>query len=151
MEEWRPFVDYPKYEVSNLGQVRRGERILKSGLNIHGYHYVNLCKNGIQTQKRINRLVALAFLPNIENKPFVDHIDRNKTNNVVTNLRWATISENGLNSKSRDRSSFGITWNKRSQKYQVQITIQENKRKTFGYYATLEEAIRVRDETLQRL
>jgi hypothetical protein len=45
----------------------------------------------------INRLVALYFIPNPENKPYVDHIDGNPDNNCVTNLRWATPTENQAN------------------------------------------------------
>ena len=56
-----------------------------------------LCKNGKIKYYHIHRLVAEAFIPNLENKPTVDHIDRNKLNNVVSNLRWATYKEQNTN------------------------------------------------------
>lgn len=52
----------------------------------------------------VHRLIAEAFLPNIDNKPEIDHIDRNKTNNAVSNLRWATSKENKRNRDDVDRS-----------------------------------------------
>lgn len=63
----------------------------------NGYFYVNLIKNKINQSIPVHRLVALTFIDNPENKPTVDHIDRNKTNNNISNLRWATISEQNSN------------------------------------------------------
>lgn len=148
MEEWKPIVDYPEYEVSSLGQVRRDGKIRNPIINVYGYYYVNLSKNNQVKHKRIHRLVAEAFIPNPESKPQVDHIDRCRTNNIVTNLRWVTGSENCLNTKSRNKQFFGIYWIKQNRKYRVSITI-EKKLKHIGLYATIEEAIRMRDSSLQ--
>lgn len=52
---------------------------------------------------RVHRLIAEAFLPNPENKPTVDHIDMNKQNNALSNLRWATVQEQSLNSTGHHR------------------------------------------------
>ena len=57
-----------------------------------GYIYVKINSN----KYAIHRLVALMFIPNLENKPFVNHIDGNKTNNNITNLNWVTCSENNI-------------------------------------------------------
>lgn len=62
------------------------------------YPNVSLCMNGEQRCVNVHRLVAEAFVPNPDNKPEVDHIDRNKQNNNVTNLRWVTRKENVANS-----------------------------------------------------
>lgn len=59
-----------------------------------GYYRVIFSKNGIITKHIVHRLVATAFMPNLENKPQVNHIDGNKLNNHILNLEWATSSEN---------------------------------------------------------
>lgn len=59
-----------------------------------GYYIVTLCKGKERKTKKIHRLVAEAFIPNVENKLQVNHIDGNKLNNNVKNLEWCTDSEN---------------------------------------------------------
>ena len=105
-EIWKDIQNYEgSYQVSNYGRVKslsrvdsrgnkRNEKILKGRKNRQGYYDVALCKNGKQKFCRINRLVAQAFIPNPENKPFVDHINAIKTDNRVENLRWCTYTEN---------------------------------------------------------
>jgi hypothetical protein len=144
MEEWRTIIDYPDYEVSSLGQVRRGDRILKTSDNQHGYNQVLLRKNNKSYSRKVHRLVGEAFLPNPDNKKEVDHIDRNKTNNVITNLRWATRSENCLNKPKNDLVNI-----KKTPLGRFQVIIERNKKaQYFGTYATIEEAIQVRDYNL---
>lgn len=93
------------YEISNTGKIRnkRTKRLKKYGETYNGYYRVALY---IPDEKRdmkfqVARLVALAFIPNPDNKPEVDHIDCDKHNNVVSNLRWVTHSENMLNPLTR--------------------------------------------------
>lgn len=70
----------------------------------NGYYYICLSKIlGKKSNIRINRLVALAFIPNQYNKPIVNHIDENKLNNNVYNLEWATQSENTRKSISKKK------------------------------------------------
>lgn len=96
MIEWRAYNEC--YLISNYGHVkslpRRGtsskEKILIQKVSKTGYHSVNL--NG--KWKLVHRLVAELFIPNTENKKFVDHIDFNKSNNIVQNLRWVSMEEN---------------------------------------------------------
>lgn len=60
----------------------------------NGYEMIKLCKNNVTTSKLIHRLVALAFIPNPENKEEIDHINADIKDNTYTNLRWATRKEN---------------------------------------------------------
>lgn len=98
-EEWKAILDYPDYEVSNLGNVRRNKNTLKYSKDKDGYKKIILCKQGKTKTERIHRLVAKTFLSNPDNKPQVDHIDRNVENNISCNLRWVTQSENMMNTR----------------------------------------------------
>lgn len=110
-ENWKDIVGYEGYyQVSNLGRVKsvqrtiiqsKRKRLLKPVLlsnrknNGHGYIVVTLCgKDKSQTNHYVHILVANAFMPNIENKKEVNHIDFNKSNNMVENLEWTTRVEN---------------------------------------------------------
>lgn len=119
VEEWLPIIGFEGlYEVSSFGNVkalerqvmnnggiqRRHECILKTTKK-NGYLLVVLCKNGRTYPRLVHRLVAGAFLDNPENKPVVDHIDTDPSNNHVDNLRWATVSENCLNPLTRTHNS----------------------------------------------
>lgn len=90
-----------KYEVSNLGRVRSlnylrtgKAKLLKQQLDKHGYKRVGLYEDGKAKSLLVHRLVAMAFLPNPNNLPMVNHKDENKTNNNVSNLEWCTVSYN---------------------------------------------------------
>lgn len=99
-EEWRDVAEYEDiYEVSSLGNVRnkKTKRVLRPATK-GGYALVGLCKDGKGKTIPVHRLVAFAFIPNPENKPFVNHIDGNKTNNSLVNLEFATVQENCLHS-----------------------------------------------------
>lgn len=107
-ETYKTIKDYPNYEVSDLGNVRniKTGRVLKPDYK-GGYQYAALCKEGKPKSHLIHRLVASAFIPNPENKPQVNHVNGDKTDNHIENLEWATNSENqkhaiktGLRTKS---------------------------------------------------
>ena len=96
-EIWKDIEGYEGlYQVSDLGRVKRvtTNRILKQAKHHGGYMRVDLCKNGKRKAHKIHRLVAQAFIPNPENKLQVNHIDENKTNNIISNLEWLTAKEN---------------------------------------------------------
>lgn len=100
--------DYPNYLIYEDGRVfsKKRRKFLKPSENkVFGYHYITLCKDGKRKQFRVHRLVAIHYIPNPDNKPEVDHIDRDRINNHVSNLRWVTGSENCQNKKCMKKSS----------------------------------------------
>lgn len=95
MEIWREVVDNENYMVSNTGRIRRKNSDSdRATYDKDGYLSVDLYKDGQRSKKRVNRIVAEAFIPNPDDKPEVDHLDGNKKNNSVENLEWVTKKEN---------------------------------------------------------
>jgi hypothetical protein len=101
-EIWKDIAGYEGYyQVSNLGRVRSYPRngtsyfikILKARIDM-GYERVWLSRGNMVKPQKISRLVASVFIPNINNKPEVNHINGVKTDNRVENLEWVTKSEN---------------------------------------------------------
>jgi hypothetical protein len=102
MEVWKPIKNYENYQVSNFGNVKslnfNKEKILKIRTLPTGYCRVNLCKNNNAIDFYIHRLVAEAFIKNMNDYQQVNHIDGNKLNNKMCNLEWCNQSENMLHS-----------------------------------------------------
>lgn len=102
MEEWKQInleIYSTVYEISTYGNIRRilknRTRLLKLRIK-NGYYFTQLsCKN-VQKNIGINRLVALTFIPNTDNKPVVNHINGDKLDNRVDNLEWVTCRENDM-------------------------------------------------------
>lgn len=110
-EWWKDTVNIDGYEISSLGQLRSKDRTIKregqgdffkAGQPIKsyktpkGYLRVGLSQDGKLINKFLHVLVAEAFIPNPDNKPFVNHMDGIKTNNAISNLEWVTSSENQI-------------------------------------------------------
>ena len=126
MEEiWKEIKEFEGYyEVSNLGHVRSVDRIITrhkgskewqavlKGKNIKphirhdGYPFVDLYKNHKRHEFVVHRLVAMAFVPNPNNRPEVDHINTIRTDARSCNLRWVNRSENNLNPITNKRMSI---------------------------------------------
>lgn len=102
IEIWKDIKGYEGiYQVSNYGRVKslhnkfgNKELIMKLNKKYNGYYQVRLKNNGESKDVSIHRLVALHFIPNPENKPQVNHINEDKSDNRAENLEWCTSSYN---------------------------------------------------------
>lgn len=118
------------YKVSNLGNVinKYWEKV-RHYFDKWWYLIVYLSKESQKTNKKIHRLVAQAFIPNPENKPQVNHIDWDKTNNHVDNLEWCTSSENMRHLVKMWRHHFQTNHPNRGKKW----ALCKNSRKVYQY------------------
>lgn len=120
-EEWKPIPGFEGYyEASNTGKVRSVSRMVRNGsgykiipsivlkpaLDEWGYEKVSLSKNNKHCSKKVNRLIALTFIPNPNNYPQVNHKDGIKTNNNVDNLEWCSASYNMLHCHANGLSDW---------------------------------------------
>ena len=131
------------YEISINGEVKRyykngNVRILKPMIN-KGYLFITLFKKGQRKNSLIHRLIAIHFIPNPENKEYIDHIDGNPLNNSIENLRWVSRQENNLNAKNYGKYKKGVGYDKRRKNFFSQITVNK-KRIHIGSYETEDEA-----------
>lgn len=119
--EWRPVEGYEDcYEVSRSGLVRSVPRDFGYGVidkpkllafdpDRGGYLRVRLCKDGKKRGWFVHRLVAQAFVPNPDGKPFVNHIDEDRTNNHASNLEWVYTCENNAYGNRNERIAKGVS------------------------------------------
>lgn len=133
-EQWKSIEGYSRYEVSNLGRVRsldfnhtKKTKILKPELLNSGYLAVALWDDTKKVKLlTIHRLVAKAFILNLNNYRCVNHIDENKTNNNASNLEWCTDVYNHNYGTKRRRLSIALTDNPHIIKAVHQIDKQGN-------------------------
>jgi len=121
-EIWRPIDDYPNYNVSNLGNIKNinTNKVLKINCK-DGYNNISLSQKENRKSFKVHRLVALAFIENPENKSDVNHKDKNKLNNNVSNLEWMTRKENNIH-RCKD---LIITTNKNKPIYRIDKNTDE--------------------------
>ena len=113
--------DFPNYSISNLGNVMNNKSNKMMKLNVKsGYYHVGLINNKNRSIFKVHRLVALAFIENIENKPEVNHKDGNKLNNSVKNLEFVTNKENQIH---KFQSGLGNNYTRKIGQYDLQENI----------------------------
>ena len=140
-------VDFENYEINKLGVVKniKTQRVLKQHIDKYGYLRISIYHND-KKRKTLNthRLLGIQFIPTTDYSLVIDHIDRNKLNNSLDNLRWCSVSENNFNRGEwtySDKYKTGCILekkNKGNNTFRLFITI--NKKQRAKTYKTREEA-----------
>lgn len=115
-EIWKIMPGFEEYEISSIGRVRRNGKILNHPEKRMSMGYRRICfsKNGKLYRFSLHRAVAIAFIPNPENKQIVDHINADPSDCRASNLRWVTAEENNNNAKTRINAKFSSGTNTRA-------------------------------------
>jgi hypothetical protein len=131
------------YKINRAGQVwsERKQKFMKYSLT-KGYYIVNLNKEGKKKTLKVHRLICLQFLPNPNNLPQVDHIDRNTQNNSLDNLRWVSHRGNCCNKTIQPRSGEK---NIRIVASAFEVRVRIGNQVHCKNFKTIEEAIAHRD------
>jgi hypothetical protein len=169
-ERWTPISGWPGlFEVSSCGRIKSlqhrtsmdvgkdvlQERFLKQRHDKDGYMLVDLYKDGQKVTCKVHRLVADAFIENPENKPQVNHKDGNKANNAVSNLEWASDSENKVHrftklEKPKSKSGvYGVNWRADRGKWRAYLSVGGYTH--LGLFSSKAEAISVLQKARQGL
>jgi hypothetical protein len=153
MEEvWKDIQNYEGlYQISNLGRVKslRYNIFMKTSLTPNGYYKVSLSKNAKSKTYNIHRILGISFIPNPGNKSELDHIDRNKTNNNLSNLRWVDRSDNIINRELHYNEYCNIQTICNNNNIYYRVKIKRNGIRIIDKtFTVLEEAIRYRNDCL---
>jgi hypothetical protein len=153
-EEWRDVIGYESlYAISSYGRLVSKENVIPNGKGFRktppqikvpsakktGYLETILYKNKIPKSVTIHRLVAQAFIPNPEAKPMIDHIDRNRHNNHVSNLRWCSLQENMNNPNTIEHCQRIFTNDSRNKHLSPIVCMNGNT--VIQQYSSIKEAI----------
>jgi len=147
MEEWKQYLD-TVYEVSSLGNIRNSStgKNIKCCVDKYGYLVFSSYSNK-KIQIKLHRAIGITFLPNKNNYSTIDHINRNKIDNRVENLRWASLSEQQLNKNSMGEIPYkGVC--RKGNSFQARIVVN-GKRKHLGTFKTAEEASNAYEDTFK--
>lgn len=147
-EEWKDVADcffaHQNYECSNTGFIKNKKNkkyYLQGFPNNWGYIRVILSDKGKRKQYSLARIISTTWIPNPNNLPEIDHIDRNINNNSIRNLRWVDKQQQHLNRSSHPISGVKGSYKTKYGKWQSSIKNPEtNKIEYIGTYDTKEEA-----------
>jgi hypothetical protein len=148
MDEFENLKDYEDlYKINKKGELWscHYKRFVSLCTDKDGYCKYTLCNENGKKYVRAHRLVAIQFIPNPDNLPLVDHIDRDRLNNNVDNLRWVNLRQNQLN--RYDTKHPYIYWRKFENTYVIEIAIKRKKVYS-SYHKDLDQAILVRDAAM---
>jgi hypothetical protein len=160
-EIWKDIIGFEGlYQISNYGNVKSciryvnsklvkrvvNEKLLSLGKDKDGYLMAILCQDGIRKTVKIHRLVADAFINKIDGKNIVNHIDSNKSNNILSNLEWVSSLENNCHSRLKMKTSskyVGVYFNKKDNNFRSTATI-DGKTIILGRFKNEEDAYKIR-------
>jgi len=141
-------MNYYGYTVYANGDIlgKWGKKMLKPSKNKGGYLYVNICNDKKYHKMSVHRIVALCYIENPDNKPEVDHIlCKEKTNNNVSNLRWATRTEQEINKGISCNNTSGVKGiSKNGNGWVARLTI--NGKRITKQYKSFDKAVAKRKE-----
>jgi hypothetical protein len=131
---------------------KRIMRMLKGSTSSSGCQTVSLCKDKVGKSYCVHVIVACAHIDNHDGFACVDHIDHDKNNNDVSNLRWSTHSQNLMNMSKRSNTSStykGVCWEKQAQKWRANIRL-DGKTKHLGRFENeVQAAVAYNDAAIQ--
>ena len=155
MEEWKTIDGFENYEVNNKGVVRSKDRIVKrNGVDtrisgktlktncVKGYARVTIYNGNRKAHKQffVHRLVAMMFIPNPDNLPYINHKDENKLNNDYRNLEWCTAKYNSNYGTSIHRRVAHQDWQSIADKQSIAVVMKDLDGKVVKRYKSLSSA-----------
>lgn len=133
MEEFKIITNYPRYSISNLGNIKNNKtnKYMMPALGSHGYLNITLSDKGNKKTFTLHKLLGLYFIPNPYNYKCIDHIDRNKLNNNISNLRWVSYTQNNQNAslcKNNKTGVQGVSYDARTSSYRAYYSENNNQK-----------------------